>query len=49
MLTIENGYGRNVRMFLYHYYDAKIGPFKNISDLSVDDAKQLLVESKLIN
>ena len=31
-------------MFLYHYYDAKIGPFKNISDLSVDDAKQLLDE-----
>lgn len=33
-------------MFLYHYYDAKIGPFKNISDLSVDDAKQLLDEIK---
>ena len=33
-------------MFLYHYYDAKIGPFKNISDLSVDDAKQLLDDIK---
>ena len=33
---------RNTTMFLYHYYDAKIGPFKNISDLSVEDAKVLL-------
>lgn len=29
-------------MFLYHYFDEKIGPFKNISDLSIDDAKKLL-------
>ena len=29
-------------MYLYHYYDASIGPFKNLSDLSEDDAKNLL-------
>lgn len=29
-------------MFLYHYYDRKIGPFRNLSDLSVDDAMKLL-------
>lgn len=30
---------------LYHYYDAKVGPFKNISDLSVVDAKQVVEHS----
>ena len=33
-------------MFLYHYFDEKIGPFKNISDLSIDDAKKLLNQIK---
>lgn len=29
-------------MFLYHYYDRKVGPFRNLSDLSVDVATGLL-------
>ncbi len=29
-------------MFLYHYFDKKIGPFKNLSDLSVEDANMIL-------
>lgn len=37
-----SGFQKGIAMYLYHYYDAKIGPFKNISDLSVNDAKALL-------
>lgn len=29
-------------MFLYHYYDQEIGPFVNLSDLSIDDANAIL-------
>ena len=29
-------------MFLYHYYDRDVGPFRNLSDLSVDAATDLL-------
>lgn len=29
-------------MYLYHYYDKSVGPFKNISDLSDEDANSLL-------
>ncbi|MCX4378365.1 MAG: hypothetical protein OSJ61_19670 [Lachnospiraceae bacterium] len=29
-------------MFLYHYYDRAVGPFHNLSDLSVDAAEDLL-------
>ena len=29
-------------MFLYHYYDRKVGPFRNLSDLSIDAAMDLL-------
>lgn len=29
-------------MFLYHYYDRNSGPFRNLSDLSVDAAMDLL-------
>jgi hypothetical protein len=29
-------------IYLYHYYDADIGPFLNLSDLSVDEAKAVL-------
>lgn len=29
-------------MYLYHYYDKKVGPFQNLSDLSVDEAKAIL-------
>ena len=29
-------------MFLYHYYDKEIGPFRNLSDLPVDKATDLL-------
>lgn len=31
-------------MFLYHYYDKSIGPFKNLSDLSMEDANRVLQE-----
>lgn len=29
-------------MFLYHYYDANIGPFMNLSDLPRDKANEIL-------
>lgn len=29
-------------MDLYHYYDKTIGPFKNLSDLSIDNANKVL-------
>ena len=31
-------------MFLYHYFDKTIGPFKNLSDLPIDDANRVLKE-----
>lgn len=31
-------------MFLYHYYDKSIGPFKNLSDLSAEEANRVLQE-----
>lgn len=31
-------------MFLYHYFDNTIGPFKNLSDLSIEDANKVLRE-----
>ena len=31
-------------MFLYHYYDKNIGPFRNLSDLSLDEANRVLQE-----
>lgn len=30
--------------FLYHYFDKTIGPFKNLSDLSVEEANRVLQE-----
>lgn len=29
-------------MYLYHYYDKTIGPFKNLSNLSIEDANDVL-------
>lgn len=29
-------------MFLYHYFDQSIGPFVNLSDLSIDEARSVL-------
>ncbi len=31
-------------MYLYHYYDKTTGPFRNLSDLSIDEANQILQE-----
>ena len=31
-------------MFLYHYYDKSIGPFKNLSDLTAEEANKVLKE-----
>ena len=31
-------------MYLYHYYDKMIGPFKNLSDLNSEEANQILRE-----
>lgn len=31
-------------MLLYHYFDKTIGPFKNLSDLSMNDANKVLQE-----
>jgi len=33
-------------MFLYHYYDARIGPFVNLSDIPIDEAKAVLIAIK---
>ncbi len=33
-------------MDLYHYYDSKIGPFRSLSDLSVEEANKVLSEIK---
>lgn len=37
-------YGRVQEMYLYHYYDKTIGPFKNLSDLSTEEANRVLQE-----
>ena len=29
-------------MFLYHYYEKTIGPFKNLSDLPVMEAEKII-------
>jgi len=29
-------------MYLYHYYDKSIGPFKNLSDISIEEANKVL-------
>ena len=31
-------------MLLYHYYDKNIGPFKNLSDLTIEEANRVLQE-----
>ena len=33
-------------MNLYHYYDKTKGPFKNLSDCSVDEANKILEKIK---
>ncbi len=33
-------------MFLYHYFNKEIGPFLNLSDLSINDANALTTELK---
>jgi hypothetical protein len=38
--------GLFVTTYLYHYYDAATGPFLNLSDLSVEEAKAVLNEIK---
>lgn len=34
-------------MYLYHYYDKRIGPFKNLSDLTCERAEELLQNIKM--
>ncbi|MCQ2465902.1 MAG: hypothetical protein MJ166_00075 [Clostridia bacterium] len=34
-------------MFLYHYYDKKVGPFRKLTDLSAEDAKEVLAKIKV--
>ena len=36
----------NKQMVLYHYYDRKTGPFKNLSDISIDEAEKILRKIK---
>ena len=33
-------------MLLYHYFDKKTGPFKNLSDLSEEEANRVLLAIK---
>lgn len=35
-------------MYLYHYFDKSTGPFKNLSDLSTDEAKAVLEQIRQI-
>lgn len=37
------------KMKLYHYFEKERGPFCNLSDLSLDDAKSILDEIKRLN
>lgn len=30
-----------MELFLYHYYDAEAGPFRNLSALSIEEAQQV--------
>lgn len=30
-----------MELFLYHYYDAATGPFRNLSALSIEEAQQV--------
>ncbi len=36
-------------MYLYHYYEKEIGPFRNLSDLSLEEAKEKLHKIKQEN
>ncbi len=31
-------------MILYHYYDASMKPFQNLSDIPIDEAKKILMD-----
>jgi hypothetical protein len=33
-------------MYLYHYFDKTIGPFVNLSDLPIDEAKTIMDKIK---
>ena len=33
-------------MYLYHYYDKTIGPFKNLSDCSQEEANKIMEKIK---
>ena len=33
-------------MYLYHYYDKSVGPFRNLSDVSVEEAKYIMQNIK---
>lgn len=35
-------------MFLYHYYDASMKPFQNLSDISIEEARKVLKDIVLI-
>ncbi len=39
---MENKLPEVVKIFLYHYYDKTVGPFVNLSDLPVNEAKTIL-------
>lgn len=31
-------------MMLYHYFDSKIGPFRNLSDLTDEEADRVILQ-----
>jgi len=35
-----------IKLYLYHYYDKTIGPFKNLSDISIEEANEVLCKIK---
>ncbi len=35
-------WARGLSMFLYHYYDKKTGPFKNLSELSMEQSNAII-------
>ena len=45
-LLIKKSYPPQARMYLYHYYDRDLAPFKNISELPDEEAEKIMQRLK---
>lgn len=45
-LTTKETGEKIMAIYLYHYYDKTIGPFKNLSDLSDEEANKILLDMR---